>query len=203
MAVFGGVFDAKQVDPNKAAFEVFEPGSYPVMIVKSEMQPTKDGGGQFLYLELDILDGPHKGKKLFDRLNLVNNGPKKETTEAMAQRTLSQICHAVGVLECTDSEQLHMKPMMAEVVVQPAKGQYEASNAIKKYVGTNGVGAATAANAFVRPGAGAAPAVQPAAQPAANDGAAQAAAAAPQPAAAPAFARPAGGATPPWKTKAA
>ena len=43
-----------------------------MQIVSSEMCPTKDGGGQYLWLELDALEGPLMGRKLFDRLNLVN-----------------------------------------------------------------------------------------------------------------------------------
>jgi len=34
---------------------------------------------------LDILDGQHKGRKIFDQLNLVNPNP---TTVEIAQRTL-------------------------------------------------------------------------------------------------------------------
>ena len=39
------------------------------------MRPTKDGRGQHLWVEIDILDGPYAGRKLFDRLNLINANP--------------------------------------------------------------------------------------------------------------------------------
>lgn len=196
MAEFPGTFDASGIDPNATDFPVLPPADYRVMIVKSEMKPTKDGTGQFLSLEMEIMDGAEKGKRLFQNLNLVNNGEKKEQTEAIAQKALAQICHATGVIQCSNSDQLHMKPMIATVYVKPAKGQYAESNGVRKYSAVTG---AAAASTFVRPGTAAAPAAA-AAQPAAV--AAQAApAAAPAPAApANAFARPAG-ATPPWGAK--
>ena len=64
------------------------------------MRPTKDGGGQYLWLELDVLEGPLAGRKLFDRLNLVNASAQ---TVEIAQRTLSAICHATGRLQVQDS----------------------------------------------------------------------------------------------------
>ena len=69
MASLGQVFDASTVEPN-IPFEVLSPGKYLAQIVASEMRATKDGAGQYLNLELDILDGQYSGRKLFDRLDL-------------------------------------------------------------------------------------------------------------------------------------
>ena len=90
MARLGETFDATTVEPNKP-LEALPPGRYVVQIVNSEMRPTKDGMGQYLWLELDVLEGEYAGRKLFDRLNLINANP---TTVEIAQRTLSAICHA-------------------------------------------------------------------------------------------------------------
>jgi hypothetical protein len=104
------------------------PGQYPAQIINSEMRLTKDGRGQYLWLEIDILDGPCAGRKLFDRLNLINANP---TTVEIAQRTLSAICHAVGKMQVDDSEQLHLIPLLVDVKVQPPKNGYGASNSIR------------------------------------------------------------------------
>ena len=64
-------FDASGVEP-AVPMELLPPGKYRVQVVQSEMQATKQGDGQLLWLELDILDGPHRSRKLWDRLNLVN-----------------------------------------------------------------------------------------------------------------------------------
>jgi Protein of unknown function (DUF669) len=122
MARLGETFDATTVEPNKP-LEALPPGRYVVQIVNSEMRPTKDGMGQYLWLELDVLEGEHAGRKLFDRLNLVNANP---TTVEIAQRILSAICHATGLMQVDDSEQLHLIPLIADVKVQPPKNGYDA-----------------------------------------------------------------------------
>ena len=127
MARLGETFDATTVEPNKP-LEALPPGRYVVQIVNSEMRPTKDGMGQYLWLELDVLEGEHAGRKLFDRLNLVNANP---TTVEIAQRTLSAICHATGLMQVDDSEQLHLIPLIADVKVQPPKNGYDASNTLR------------------------------------------------------------------------
>lgn len=140
MAVFAQTFDAANVDPN-AGFELYPAGKYLVQIIASEMRPTKDGRGQYLYLELDILDGQFAGRKLFDRLNLVNDNPD---TVDIAKRALSSICRATGQMQVKDSEQLHLIPMIADVRVRPPKGQYGESNSIR-YLPRNAAAPATTA----------------------------------------------------------
>lgn len=128
MAHFGATFDATTVEPSKP-IELLPPGRYVVQIVASEMRATKDGQGQYLWLELDVLEGEFQGRKLFDRLNLVNNNP---TTVEIAQRTLSAICHATGRMQVQDSEELHLAPMTADVRVQPSKTEgYGPANTLR------------------------------------------------------------------------
>jgi Protein of unknown function (DUF669) len=127
MAKLGTTFDASSVDPTMP-FEVLPPGRYLVQIVASEMRPTKDGAGQYLWLEVDVHEGDYQGRKLFDRLNLVNPNP---TAVEIAQRTLSAICHATGKMQVQDSDELHLIPMMVDVKVQPPKNGYDASNKLR------------------------------------------------------------------------
>lgn len=127
--IFGGsTFDANGVAP-KQDMEILPPGEYPVMIVKSDMQPTKTGG-QMLVIEMDVIDGEHKGRKIWDRLNLINQNAQ---AVEIAERTLSAICHAVGRLQVSDSEQLHALPMIAVVKVSPPKGEYGPKNEVSTY----------------------------------------------------------------------
>ncbi len=182
MALLNEAFDASTVDP-ATSFPVYPADKYLVQIIQSEMRATKDGNGQFLWMELEILDGEFAGGKLFDRLNLVNGNT---TAQEIAQRTLSAICHAVGVMQVSDSEQLHFKPMVAEVKVRPAgpdkSGTHrDAQNEIRGYTSAGGAAPAQATRA---PQATARPA-QPVARPAA--------------APAPTSATATGKAAPPWR----
>ena len=130
MARFDTAFDATSVEPT-TPYELLPAGKYRAQIVESEMRATRNGMGQFLWLMLDILDGPHKGRKIFDQLNLVNPNP---TTVEIAQRTLSAICHATGKMHVSDSEDLHLIPMTIQVTVKPPKNGYGESNAIRYMV---------------------------------------------------------------------
>ena len=65
MARFATSFDATSVEPT-TAYELLPAGKYRAQIVESEMRVTKNGMGQFLWLMLDILEGEHKGRKIFD-----------------------------------------------------------------------------------------------------------------------------------------
>ena len=146
MASFGQTFDASAVEP-LGNYEVLPPGKYVAQIIASEMRPTKDGAGQYLYLEIDILEGSARGRRLFDRLNLINGNPE---AVLIAQRTLSSICRAVGKLQVSNSEQLHLLPLVADVKVRPPKGQYGESNSIR-YLPCSAVAAPHALSAVAAP----------------------------------------------------
>ena len=64
------------------------------------------------------MEGPYQGRKYYEQLNLIN--PNEQTVE-MAKRTLSAICHATDQMQIKDSEQLHFKPLMMVVTIQPPK----------------------------------------------------------------------------------
>ena len=127
MASFGQTFDASSIEPS-SGYDVLPPGKYLSQIVASEMRATKDGLGQYLYLEVDVIEGQYAGRKLFDRLNLVN---ANADAVQIAQRTLSSICRAVGKLQVSNSEQLHLIPLIADVRVRPPKGMYGESNSVR------------------------------------------------------------------------
>ena len=181
-------FDARTVEPS-APMGIIPAGDYNVQIVKSEIKPTANGQSHYLQLELEVLDGEFKGRKLWDILNLWNDN---ETAARIAQQSLSAIGHAVGVLDIRDSEQLHNKPMLASVKVEKGNAQYpDDKNRVKGYGAYKG--AATNAPA-VAPAPAFAPQAPAAQAPAFTAPVAPAAPppfTAPAPAQAPAFAAPA------------
>lgn len=120
-------FDANKVEPND--FEPVPAGDYDACIVASVMKQTKDGGGWYLELKLQVLNGKYQNRTLFDRLNLIN---KNETAVTIAKGTLSAICRAIGVMTPDDSAQLHNKPLKISVKVEndPQRGP---QNVVKGY----------------------------------------------------------------------
>lgn len=132
MANFAGNlagFDASQVDPQDS-FDPIPAGWYPVVITDSEMKPTKKGDGEYLELTLEVIEGEYQGRKVWDRLNLVN---PNQTAVEIAQRALSAICHAIGVMTPNDSAELHDRPLEVKVSVKPARDSYEPTNEVKGY----------------------------------------------------------------------
>jgi hypothetical protein len=141
MAFLNGTFDATEVAP-AVPLELLPPGKYLAHLIESEMLPTKAGDGQLLKLVWEVLEGPSARRKIFDQLNLVN---RSEQTVEIAQRTLSAICHAVGQVHVSDSEQLHFKPLIVTLRVEPAgpdkHGVYrEARNKVAGYSAANASG---------------------------------------------------------------
>ena len=116
MASLNGTFDATGVSPAEP-LEVLPPGKYLAQIIQSDMQVTKAGNGQFLRLVFEVLEGQYARRRIFDQLNLVNSN---ERTVEIARRQLSTICHAVAQMQVTDSEQLHFKPLVITLKVEPA-----------------------------------------------------------------------------------
>ena len=106
-----------------------------------DVKPPKKG--QYLQLTWTIVEGPHKGRKVWDRLNLKN--PSKEAKD-IAHKTLSGICAALGTKNLTDTQQLRGKPVVLKLKVRPAQGQFEATNEIARggYKSANGAPAGAA-----------------------------------------------------------
>lgn len=121
-------FNAAEVEP-QASFDPIPADDYTAMIVDSEMKPTKNGMGEYLQLVFEVCDGDYTGRKIFARLNL--NNPN-QTAVDIAQRELSAICHAVGVLTPNDSMDLHDKPMTIKVKIRQSPG-YDPQNEISAY----------------------------------------------------------------------
>lgn len=116
MANLQGAYDNGAYQPGSiepTAFDDLPAGDYPVIISDSEMKDTKNFDGQYLNLTLTIVDGQYKGRKLFNRLNLIN---RNATAVTIAKQQIESICRAVHFTEpLRDSSQLHHKPFVVRV----------------------------------------------------------------------------------------
>lgn len=121
-------FNAAEVQPQES-FEPIPVGEYNAMITDSEMKPTKNGMGEYLQLVFEVVEGDYAGRKIWARLNLVN---QNQTAVDIAQRELSAICRAVGVMQPQDSTDLHEKPLTIGVKIRQSPG-YDPSNEISAY----------------------------------------------------------------------
>jgi ribosomal protein S28E/S33 len=113
MAFLGETFDATSVEPAQPR-DNLPPGNYTAQVIESVMKETAKGG-QMLQLTLEIIDGPSKGRRVWDNLNIKNPNP---TAQEIALRTLSAICLAIGKQHISDSEEIHFLPMTITVAVE-------------------------------------------------------------------------------------
>ena len=123
-------FNANEVEPT-TAFEPLPASKYLAAITASEIKPTKKGDGSYLQLEFTVLDGDCKGRKVWDRLCI--NHPN-DLTQKIARGNLSAICRAVGVMQPSDSVELHNLPLVITVKCKKREDNGEIANEIKGYV---------------------------------------------------------------------
>ena len=129
MANLGFDFNAENIEPS-TPYEALPKGKYTAIATASEMKPTKNGLGEYLQITFEVVEGEHKGRKVFERLNIKN---ANRQAEDIAQRQLSALCRAVGVMRPRDSEELHDKEVGIELVIEEGDGKYSAQNRIKSY----------------------------------------------------------------------
>jgi hypothetical protein len=166
MAFLGETFDATSVEPAQPR-DNLPPGNYPAQVIESVMKDTAKGGSM-LQLTLEIIDGPSKGRRVWDNLNIKNSNP---TAQEIALRTLSAICMAIGKQHISDSEEIHFIPMTVTVAVEvdnrdkdlPPEEQRK-RNVVKGYAAATGPGpVAKAPSSFTSRQAPRPPEVKPAA----------------------------------------
>lgn len=122
-------FDANQVEP-AASFEPLPADKYLAVITASEMKPTKNGAGKYLELTFQVIEGQYKGRNVWARLNLEN--PNAMTVK-IARGELSAVCRAVGVMQPSDSVELHNLPLVITVKCKKRADNGEITNEVKGY----------------------------------------------------------------------
>lgn len=153
-------FDASQVPPAQP-LKALPEGWYKVVMTKDETKPGKNQGAEVTTVELTVAEGEYQGRKVYERLNLVN--PNQQAVE-IAWQTLSAICRAIGKIRFTQSSELYGIPFMVRLSVRPgqtiqdqatgATKTYQPQNEIDEYANLNGKPLTEQTGA---PGTGAAP----------------------------------------------
>lgn len=152
-----------QADPNLPTnnYELLPKGDYLCMAIASEIKPNSKRTGDYLQITFEVIDGPYKTRKIWDRLNIRN---ANKTAEKIAMEQLNALCMATGVLNLSDSDQLHNIPVVLKVDIEAGRDGYDDQNRVKGYASTGGAAPA--------PRAAAPQAVAPAAAAPATGGAA-------------------------------
>lgn len=94
-------------------------GIYAVRIIDERTKTTKKGDGEYLELTFEIMNGPHAGRLIYDRLNLKN--PNDKAME-IARLNLAAIFKAIGIIP-SDSSELLRKSLRIETFNQSFEGK--------------------------------------------------------------------------------
>lgn len=130
MAGLRGLYDPN--DKPNSGFEVLPAGQYTVKVTGGEMKHTKKGDGQYLQIEMTVVDGQHTGAIIFDRFNLVN--PSQEAVR-IAKGQFASLREAIGVREPNDIPDL-MGPRF-QLVLKCEKRNDEPgkmTNVVQRYI---------------------------------------------------------------------
>ena len=135
-------FNAAEVAPQQE-FDLLPAGRYVAQVIDSEVSMNSKQTGEVLKLTFEVLEGEHANRKLWARLNITHENPD---AERIGRSQLSALCHAAGVLQLKDSEQLHGRPVVVTVKIRKDKsGQYPDQNDVSGFASVSGAGAATLA----------------------------------------------------------
>lgn len=122
-------FDPNEVPEDDRSFDPLPAGEYQMQVIESEIKPTKSGGGEQLILTLEVINGPYSKRRVWDRLNIRN---QNADAQRIAQRSLADLCLAVGITSLRNTDDLHFKPFIGRVTIKADKsGQYGPQNAVR------------------------------------------------------------------------
>ena len=90
---------------------------------------TKDSGGAYLKLEVEVVEGPFKGRKVWPMFNLRNSNPE---AVRIAKVQLAQLCLAIGCPRPNSNSELLNKPFRV-TFGKPGEFNGEEQSRVKKY----------------------------------------------------------------------
>lgn len=126
MASLTGAYDPDAALPSDR--DPIPAGNYSIELTESDVVPTKNGKGQLFKYTAKVLEGEHEGRSIWGQMNLQN---ENAIAQEIGQGEFAALRQMTGVPNPEDTQDLHFKAFTAVVIVEPAKGEYKAKNAIK------------------------------------------------------------------------
>jgi hypothetical protein len=111
-------------------FQPIPAGTYVACITASEDKATASGNGRYYKLEWQVLEGPHKGRKLWSNHNYIN---PSQTAQEIGLGEMAAICKAAGKPQAKDTCELHNIALAVVVKVDKRSDSDELTNVIKGF----------------------------------------------------------------------
>ena len=122
-------FDASNV-PERLNFDAIPAGQYLMVITSSEKKDAKKVPNKYLELTFEVVDGMHKSRKVWTRLNIWNSSSQ---AVQIAMSELGEIARACGVAKPEDSSKLHNIPILVTIGIAKEEYNGKKQNEIIKY----------------------------------------------------------------------
>jgi len=91
--------------------------------------PKDRDKGKRMPITAVVVEGQWEGSRISDGFNLCHPNPQ---AQSIGQKQLKRLCDAVGVPKFRDTSELHGKPFMLTVKLEPAKGDWDEKNRFGK-----------------------------------------------------------------------
>lgn len=121
--------------PQSQSYELIPAGWYTASVREAEVKMTKDGKGQYLKLQYEVVGPTHAGRKVFGNLNIRNQSQK---AEEIGLEQLAQLMRAIGVSKLKDTDQLIGALLQIKISIRDAQGGYDAQNEVRGFKSVNG-----------------------------------------------------------------
>lgn len=157
MAKFG--FNASEVDVNATVSrDPIPAGDYVLKCLEAEEKTTKSGGTMIKAKFEVVSPSEFAGRWVWNNYNVVNASEKAQN---IGRQQLVSWATAAGKPDADDTDKLIDRKFTATVGVEPASGQYSASNVIKSYLMSEAGSKPAKASDSAKPAAPAAKPVKP------------------------------------------
>lgn len=85
-------------------------GEYIAMVISEQMKTTQSGNGEYLALQIQIIEGEYEGRKVFENLNIFNANEQAQQIARSNLKSLGIACGLGG--EFTDTSELIERPFV-------------------------------------------------------------------------------------------
>jgi Protein of unknown function (DUF669) len=127
-------FDTDGIEPMQP-LGALPAGTYDFVIADTEIKESKSGRGSYLQVVSNVVGGEMDGRKLFDRFNIQH---ENKQAEEIGRRQLSALCHAIGLLQVADSDEMLGREFRAEVKIDRNKETGAEGNKVAAYIAKEG-----------------------------------------------------------------
>lgn len=127
MAFLGKTFEAEPTGGDRG---LLPEGWYTARITKAELLDTRSGAGQYILVHFYVLGPSHQGRVVYGRITVRHQNAQ---AEEIGRRQLGELIRACGLKRISDTDELLGHTLQVKVLVRPASGGYQASNAVRGF----------------------------------------------------------------------